>query len=462
MKRSQGKRRGNGQGTLIKRNGYYLWRHVAIGGSTKTITLHNGNGERVTTKADAEKITSYLLLRQQSAKAEAESLSSRIETITKLATLKGLLHKSNIAIAGMWQAWQSSPSYTKGNEGHKETSIRHFTAWINDKHPELDKVADLTPNHAQAYMADYWQSGISPRSYNIRVQQLDIVFRGIAGDSPFAEIPKKREEPESREAFSHEQLEAIWRTLSDASFVMKDKEELSALYVCALWTGLRRGDCCLLQWSCIDLENNIITLTPGKTSGSSRRKITIPIAAPLLTALQKQMSKRDGECQQAGSTARCPYVFPNVAKRYKRCPSSISACTRRLLEASGIVVQHKEKGTNRKWNPTRYGFHSFRHTCASMLANSGASPLVIRDILGHSTIDMTSHYSHISLASKQAALQAIAQGTEAISGTIDSDTDVSIAGVVKALKPASMRKLASHLDGILTTAQKRKILAMLA
>ena len=49
-------------------------------------------------------------------------------------------------------------------------------------------------------------------------------------------------------------------------------------------------------------------------------------------------------------------------------------------------------------------FHSLRHCFISKLAEKGISPLIIQSLSGHSTIAMTTRYSHIGLEAKRKAL----------------------------------------------------------
>lgn len=148
------------------------------------------------------------------------------------------------------------------------------------------------------------------------------------------------------------------------------------------------------------------------------------------------------------------YVFPQVAKRYMSNPDGISKDTIRLLEQAGITTK-TDTDTQRARKAVVYSFHSFRHTFASMLSNNGISPLVIKDILGHSSVSMTSHYSHISLESKQNALNALC-------GDNGTSADRSIANVIKTLKTPSMSKLADYLDSALSPSQKRDLIMLIS
>ena len=50
-------------------------------------------------------------------------------------------------------------------------------------------------------------------------------------------------------------------------------------------------------------------------------------------------------------------------------------------------------------------FHDLRHTCVTLLLDLGAPPHVVRDIVGHSDIEVTmTIYAHVSLEEKRKAL----------------------------------------------------------
>ena len=53
-------------------------------------------------------------------------------------------------------------------------------------------------------------------------------------------------------------------------------------------------------------------------------------------------------------------------------------------------------------------FHDLRHTAATRMAETGAEPSTIKDILGHSYSRMTDRYTHAVAARKRMALERIA------------------------------------------------------
>ena len=52
-------------------------------------------------------------------------------------------------------------------------------------------------------------------------------------------------------------------------------------------------------------------------------------------------------------------------------------------------------------------FHTMRHSCASILAQSGATLLEIADVLGHRQLQMTKRYSHLTTTHKSAMVNRL-------------------------------------------------------
>jgi integrase len=50
-------------------------------------------------------------------------------------------------------------------------------------------------------------------------------------------------------------------------------------------------------------------------------------------------------------------------------------------------------------------FHDLRHTCVTLLLDRGTPPHIVREIVGHSAIEVTmTIYAHVSLEEKRKAL----------------------------------------------------------
>ena len=76
-------------------------------------------------------------------------------------------------------------------------------------------------------------------------------------------------------------------------------------------------------------------------------------------------------------------------------------------------------------------FHDLRHTFASRLREAGVDAITRRDLLGHSSVEMSDDYTHSSAESRLRAVQSIAdyrkQDYSNFTTNQDSETSVRIA-----------------------------------
>ena len=178
---------------------------------------------------------------------------------------------------------------------------------------------------------------------------------------------------------------------------------LHTLYVLALYLGLRRGELLGLRWADVDLDGEkleivqtlqrvggALRLVPPKTDDSAR---TVPLPLPCLEALGEHRKKQFAERSDA---------WPD-------------------WEDHGLVFPSR-RGTpmepdnlRRSWYAIRTGaglgqtrFHDLRHTCVTLLLDLDVPPHVVRDIVGHSDIEVTmTIYAHVSLDEKRKALRKL-------------------------------------------------------
>ncbi|MBR1775968.1 site-specific integrase [bacterium] len=149
---------------------------------------------------------------------------------------------------------------------------------------------------------------------------------------------------------------------------------LKPLIICALQTGMRRGEIFNLKWYNIDFEYEFIELTETK-SGKSRR---IPISAKLMEVLNSV--RNDNE----------EYVFvnPETNMPYNDIKRSFHA----VLKKAGIE---------------NFRFHDLRHTAATRMLEKGADIRTVQEILGHSSVLVTQRYTHSTPQYKKSAIELL-------------------------------------------------------
>ncbi len=145
---------------------------------------------------------------------------------------------------------------------------------------------------------------------------------------------------------------------------------LAEFIALGLYTGCRKEELLGLEWSRVDLRENLIHLEAQHTKAGRRR--SVPLCQGAREALLRQASFRAQKCPAA------PWVF--VKSNGQRVVDIRDAFARACRDA-GI---------------TDFRPHDLRHTCAAWLVTDGAPLAEIRDLLGHSTIMMTERYAHLA------------------------------------------------------------------
>ena len=276
----------------------------------------------------------------------------------------------------------------------KRSYWRDFLTFLKQDYPDIIKLADVRKKHAEEYiqyirehgrfdksvafnsgrkMATYERKdNLSNKSCNTFQQTLSEVFEKLHTDAglienPFTGIPKLDNESESREAFTEKELELIRDNANDF---------IKPIFCIGIATALREGDICTLKWSEIDFKGHVISRKMLKT----RRTVEIPILPPLYAFLleQKELSKDS------------VYVLPDHAAMYLNNRTGISLRVKNFLESIKIKTTKKVKGRDRAISIK--DVHSLRHTFCYYAGVYGIPFLVVKDIVGHVSPQMTELY----------------------------------------------------------------------
>lgn len=179
---------------------------------------------------------------------------------------------------------------------------------------------------------------------------------------------------------------------------------LRALWILYLGLGLRRCEGLGLSWDDIDFETGVVHVryqlkrVNGKglvrvrlKSKKSRRILPLPtVCARALRAwkLTQQADAEEAEARWEGNTQ--DLVFTTRFGRPIE-PSNINRALTSLARQSQLRSVHP---------------HALRHSCATFLQAQGVDMWVIRDILGHSKLSITSDlYSHVLLPALRDAIK---------------------------------------------------------
>ena len=150
--------------------------------------------------------------------------------------------------------------------------------------------------------------------------------------------------------------------------------KLYLLVLLAITTGARRGELLGLEWKDVDFDRRLAHI---KTTKNGEPKVL-----PLTEGVAIELNKFKGQ--------EASLVFNSEIKPDK--PFEFRKQWIKALKEAEI---------------SEFRFHDLRHTCASYLAQSGASLLEIADVLGHKQIQMTKRYAHLCIEHKAKLINSV-------------------------------------------------------
>ena len=157
------------------------------------------------------------------------------------------------------------------------------------------------------------------------------------------------------------------------------------IYSLLLTTGIRRGECFGLQWGDVDFDNHIIrvernvtyTAHGGLSVGLPKTDTgirEIPITDKVFNLLTNYKSREVNEFTLTDNS----FLFHSTnSPTTPRDPNYITTHMRRLMKRVGLP----------NMSP-----HDLRHTCASLLLQSGADIKSVQDSLGHANASTTLNF----------------------------------------------------------------------
>jgi integrase len=352
-------KRGNSEGSLTKRS--------------------DGRWEARISLSEGTRKSFYAKTRQEAARRLAEAMRDRDRGLP--------ITGERQTVAQFLSVWLETirPTVGVGTWKRYEEIVRlHLIPAIG-----AHSLAKLSPQNVQALYAAKLEAGLSTTTvHHIHAAlhlalesavSLDLVARNVTDR---VTAPKMRRH--EMEVLSPKQRRTLLNAISG--------DELEALYVLALTTGMRQGELLALKWRDIDLDAEWLRIhatvrklrgafiyAPPKTK-RSRRGVA-------LTTMAIEALKRHGVRQAEAKAIVGPawqdndLVFADAVGGPLEGRHVLRHYFRPLLPTAGLP-------------PIR--FHDLRHTTATLLLAQGIHPKVVSEMLGHTTIGITlDTYSHV-------------------------------------------------------------------
>jgi len=286
-------------------------------------------------------------------------------------------------------------------QGYNEIAEKHlYTAFENLN------LCDVQASHIQKYYTDKLadggrvdgkEGGLSPVTVCHHHALLSRIFRlAVYHDkivrNPMLKVTPPRAPEQERDAFTEAELKKLLAYCRERK-QGKEHGRYDIPILIAAYTGLRLSEVLALRWQDISVARKTVsvqqvidhTTTGGlklKEPKTKKSRRTIPVhpmlfrrLAPWRRELRGKIA-RLGEAWQGDGTLICPDDLGRL-----RNPSTASSMIIKLIKDSGV---------------RQLGMHALRHTYATHKLHQGVNLRALQDLLGHSVVNTTARYTHVS------------------------------------------------------------------
>jgi len=318
---------------------------------------------------------------------DARRKHDAIHLVERLYEIKTGEKIASVKLKDLPDEWSNISRRRTPNERYAaqcRSILKRFASDVQEKNPQANELVHVTRKIAREFMDAELARGVTAKTWNDTLKLLRATCKHLlpAGSvNPFASMPTRETETIFRKPFSPEELKLIL----DAS---KDDAFIRPILITGICTAMRRGDCCLLKWSDVDLKRRFITVKTSKTG----QAVDIPIFPMLYDELSGIDSNTNG------------YVFPEQAAMYNENPDGITWRVRKAFALAGFKDPDEDKkekvqGTihaDRKGGLRRASvrdFHSFRVTWVTLALTAGVPLELVQKVTGHKTTEIVlKHY----------------------------------------------------------------------
>ena len=248
------------------------------------------------------------------------------------------------------------------------------------------RLARIQRRDVQRLADELLASGADPSTIRNALKPLQVIYRRAIEDGDLAVNPCER----LRLPAARGRRERIAAPSEAAALIAALRPEDRALWGCAFYAGLRRGELRALLWDDVDLADGLIRVersmsghgeTGRPKSRAGRRGVPIVAALRDLLVEHKLVTRRDGGLV-FGSGETQPFTPTAVRKR------ALTAWRRAGLDPIGL--------------------HECRHTFASLLIAAGVNAKAIAAYLGHASIQTTFDlYGHLMPGNEDEAVALV-------------------------------------------------------
>ena len=300
------------------------------------------------------------------------------------------LRAVSTGVLRQWMYWLNK-NHARSSLARKVVAVRGFFAWA--KHVGLisanpaqilstPKIANELPtvlDEAQAQKlldyADNCADNFAQDSTEQDSTEQDSTEQSSTQKKPCAQKSQASERKENTPLKSHQ------KSPQEHALALRNAAILELLYA----TGMRVGELTSINVQDMDFENHTV-----KVTGKGNKQRVVPFGVPAANACKEWIEHgRSALLEKHAETSQALFLGARAKRIDQRIVRSI------VHEAAAAA------------NVPDVAPHALRHSAATHMLNGGADLREVQELLGHSSLNTTQRYTHVSIqALKQRYSQA--------------------------------------------------------
>jgi site-specific recombinase XerD len=286
------------------------------------------------------------------------------------------------ALTDYFKYLESAGRYSSKTVASYRRDLVPWVAFLEQRQAELPTAAKNDPLFLRLYLRQRSENNVSNRSLARFLSALSGFQKYLTKKSQYkgyvfkiprmkfsAKIPSFIPQGEARHLFEHENA----RPDKNQYFYWRDYMMIALLYA----AGLRREELAGIKIGDIDKQTGLLTVI-----GKGNKVRVVPIGERTLEDLEMYLQRRAEFLAQKGTMPPSSPVSPLFLNKSGR-PLSVRSIDR--------LVKKYGRHTGINLTP-----HTLRHSFATHLLENGADLMLIKEILGHSSLSTTQKYTHVT------------------------------------------------------------------
>ncbi|MDO3412250.1 tyrosine-type recombinase/integrase [Saccharibacillus sp. CPCC 101409] len=280
--------------------------------------------------------------------------------------------------------WMQDAGYTEYTQKNYLSDVKQFIDALNGRALE-----DTKKIHVMSFLSNARRSGAGDSTRNRKHAAVHCLFKALAelellDNNPAAGIKKAKTEQNRAPVYMDEKQIAAFLESVDGKY----RERNLAIFLLMAYMGLRVGEVHALNLSHYNADRRTL-----QVFGKGRKWRTLPVPSAVTGVLEKAIAQR-----LAPWTDREEALF--VSQKGRRM--SIRAIQQLASDTFDRFQQDIEPQLR-----VPYSSHKLRHSFATMLLRRGTDLRTVQEMLGHSSIQTTTVYTHVTSREKEEAMDRL-------------------------------------------------------